>query len=565
MHGSQHNERQAGSTNRAQGKRRQGRVTTHSTTTLCCTLLIFSMLGMLTFSIIGCGTGSMGSMNAPMPAAAMGATAGGAQDISYARSAIERGEVPQAGWIVTEGLFSEHDLSLEGTPAEHVLSLNLGSGVVRDASGKGHYIVQVGMSSNIRADQFKRRPLNVSLVLDVSGSMGGGKIAAARRAASTIARKMNDDDVLSIVTFNDDSDVLVSARNVTHDRDFEKAVNKIEADGSTNMESGLRDGFAQVERNLGLTSHEHRVILITDALPNTGRHHENDFLRIAESASAKGIGLTAFGVGLDFGVSLATSISNIRGGSYRFLRDASDLGKVFENEFETLMTPLAYDLKLEIRAAPGFRITAVHGVPGWKDGDSLASADVNTVFISRSGGAIAFELARISTGVAGVAGEAAMVDLASVSLEFAEVTGKRVNQQGTATLPASAESSDAWFSHGGVAKTAALAFACEGMRRACHKFHSGNKVEAIEHLSGLPELIEKAANKTNDSNLAKEATLVQKLIETIERKTDRMTRWDNQRHNDSDSNSRARGFVPSSSRGVEERSISSSGGTAVCW
>jgi hypothetical protein len=188
---------------------------------------------------------------------------------------------------------------------------------------------------------------------------------------------------------------------------------------------------------------------------------------------------------------------------------------------------------------------------------------VKSVFISRRGGAIAFELARIRAGNEEAVGRAAPVDLASVSLKYDEVTGKRVSQQGTATLPIEAEASDAWFSHGGVAKTAALAFACDGMRRACHTFHNGNKVEALEHLSGLPELIEKAANKTNDSNLAKEANLVRNLIETIERETGRVTRWGNQRGDDSDSKGRARESVPSNES--EKRYMTSSAGRAVRW
>ena len=562
MEGSQQHMRHGGRAHRGEGKRPESRGITHATSTRRPALLVVAMLAALTFATTGCEVGPVGSMGVSS-GANMGATAGGAQDLSYARSAIERGEVPEADWILTEGLFSEHDLSLEGAPAEHLLSLNLGSGVVRDASGQGHYIVQVGMSSNIQPDQFKRPPLNISLVLDLSGSMDGDKIAAARRAASTIVRQMTAEDVLSIVTFNQDSRVLVSARNVEDDRAFEKAISSIEASGSTNMEAGLRDGIAQVSRNLDLKSHEHRVILITDALPNTGRHHEDDFLRLTENASAKGIGLTAFGVGMDFGISLATSISNIRGGNCRFLRNASDLGKVFDEEFETLMTPLAYDLRLEMRAAPGFRITAVHGVPGWNRGDSLASAEVKSVFVSKRGGAIAFELARISDGFEPAARRGTPVDIANVSLKYSEITGKNVSQQGTATLPEDAETSDAWFSHGGVAKTAALAFACEGMRRACDTFHSGNRIDALDHLSGLPELIEKAANRTNDSNLAKEANLVVKLRAAIERQTGQATRWDNQRRDDSDFRARARESVPSKEE--ERREMPSSVGRAVRW
>ena len=60
------------------------------------------------FTLAGCGgigTGGAGDF---------GATPGGAQDIALAREKIARGQVPEPEDFVAEGLYSEHDLPLQG-------------------------------------------------------------------------------------------------------------------------------------------------------------------------------------------------------------------------------------------------------------------------------------------------------------------------------------------------------------------------------------------------------------------------------------------------------------------
>jgi Ca-activated chloride channel family protein len=57
----------------------------------------------------------------------------------------------------------------------------------------------------------ERLPVNVAIVIDQSGSMGGDKIENARRAAIQAVDLLQDSDIVSIITYDDRAQVLVPA------------------------------------------------------------------------------------------------------------------------------------------------------------------------------------------------------------------------------------------------------------------------------------------------------------------------------------------------------------------
>ena len=450
----------------------------------------------------------------------IGATPGGAQDMSYAIKNIDEGHVPKPEHILTEGLLSEYDLTLEGEKADKLLSINLGVASYLDISEQRNYLVQVGMSSNLDAKTFKRSPLNLCVVVDKSGSMTGEKIAAARRAVNWIIRGLNSDDVLSIVAFNDDADTILSPRRVGDTEDLHEVVDDIEAEHSTDMHTGLKEGFENVLEAVedGLErkekSYQRRLILLTDAKPNTGNFATNDFMNLAEIYAEKGIGISAFGIGVDFGIELATSISNLRGSNYRYIADAATLPDIFKDDFDFLVTPLAYDFKMRMSPAAKFRIKQVHGVPGWKQGDPLASIKVATLFASKGGGAIAIELQGIENLSESDMKEEVLKVL-DVELGYTEINGKEQSESKSASLSASALKEREYYSHMGVAKTAAIVYATSAMRRACKLSHRYSSLRAAAELDSVPEFVERIAVNTNTPDLRNVAAYVRQLERNI--------------------------------------------------
>ncbi|MFW5878327.1 MAG: hypothetical protein ACOCVR_00775, partial [Myxococcota bacterium] len=114
--------------------------------------------------------GALGCMDAAMESG-FGATAGGVQDMGLAREFIDKGMVPPPETFVVEGMFSEHDLPLDGPTCTSLLCLRAAAGVAPTLDGEDSAWLQVGLSSTIDPETFQREPQTLVMAIDVSGSM----------------------------------------------------------------------------------------------------------------------------------------------------------------------------------------------------------------------------------------------------------------------------------------------------------------------------------------------------------------------------------------------------------
>ncbi|MBN1807792.1 MAG: VWA domain-containing protein [Planctomycetes bacterium] len=413
---------------------------------------------------------------APMAAGAapgmdgLGITAGGMQDIGQARKLIAEGGVPAPAMFTAEGLLSEHDIPLDGLmsgDAELYASASL-AWTRRYGHDGPEAVVQIGFGVDMQRLDFHRPPLNLAVVVDVSGSMQGGKIEATRKALSTLIARLGENDRLAIVLFNNTAWVPMKSQVMT---DAAKNVaaetaKGIQAGGGTSIESGLKFGYEEVAQYLGETEKSPRVLLMTDACPNVGATTAEGFMPMIEGAAAKGIGLGAFGVGIDFGQDLAYKIFQVRGANYFYLENDEKIAKVFDEEFDFMVTPAAYDVRIMLLPAAGAEVTDVLGVPDYtRDAEGVELKIPSLFFSKRQGGGatmVALKLADVDP-----VGEK---QVAFVDLTFQPVGSPgKVHQQLEVFLPAGMdpEGKTPYYSQPGAKKALLLTDATLALKVAC--------------------------------------------------------------------------------------------------
>lgn len=404
----------------------------------------------------------------------LGVTAGGMQDIGQARKIIGEGGIPFPEAFTTEGLLSEHDIPLEGTPsgaAELYASASV-AWARRYGEKRPVAMIQLGFGVDMDLAAFHREPLNLAVVVDVSGSMQGGKIEAVRKALGRLLDQLNEKDRLAIVLFNNTA--WVTLASVTLDgaamKRAREIVSGIQAAGGTSIESGLKLGYEQVAAHLSEgkdgNKRSPRVMLLTDARPNVGATTPGGFGAMMQGAAARGIGLTAFGVGIDFGQELAYEIFQVRGANYFYLEDDDKIARVFDEEFEFMVTPAAYDILVMMVPAEGARVVDVLGVPDRKEDAEGAELRIPSLFFSKREGGGA-SLVALELAAPDFAGE---VELALVDLSFLPVgSGERKKQRLEVYLPAGLdpEAKTPYHSQPGARKALLLADAVAALKAAC--------------------------------------------------------------------------------------------------
>lgn len=341
---------------------------------------------------------------------------------------------------------------------------------------------------------------------------------SVKEALAALVGKLTSEDELTIVEFADTARLILKPTRVKDREAILRAIATLEADGGTNIEAGLKMGFEQIASLRVRPNVSRRLMLFTDAMPNVGRTDSTSFRALTAKYAGQGIGLTAFGVGLDFGHDIVYQITRLRGGNFFFLETPEKIARVFDKEFEYLVTPLVYDLKVRIKTPQGLKLTAVYGLPDWKPGDRDAELDVPTVFLSSNRGAIVLRYEREDgTELRLPPGSL----LASGSLSYTDVDGRTLRQEeelrhrGSVRMEPGAQ----YYTHDGMRLAAALTNVYFGLRDGCRLYTEGRPEEAIAMVNRAKTLAELENIRLEDSGLSDEIALLGKLADNIEKRS----------------------------------------------
>src|ERR1044071_9178993 len=203
---------------------------------------------------------------------------------------------------------------------------------------------------------WKGRPdLNLSIVLDRSGSMEGEKMIRAREAAMFCVDQMLPTDHLSVVTFDDRIDVLFPSEPVTNKQSMKDLIARVTARGSTALhEAWVRGGLTVSEQMLDQGIN--RVVLITDGLANVGITNTDEIVTQAMGLYQRGVSTSTIGIGADFNEDLLMPMAQSGGGNAWHVVEPNDMQHIFQAELEGLVAQYAHTVSLSLIPADGVRI-----------------------------------------------------------------------------------------------------------------------------------------------------------------------------------------------------------------
>ena len=258
------------------------------------------------------------------------------------------------------------------------------------AAGKSTRYVLVSFTAPEAPRKADRRPVNVAMILDRSGSMGGDKIRLAREAVKQGLQLLGADDRFALVAYDNEIDLVVESvpASVEAKRNALAKLGRIDARGTTNLGGGWLRGCEQVASRLDPASIA-RALLLTDGLANEGITDHDELVGHAAALKARGVPTSTFGVGHDFDERLLQRMADAGGGHFYYIQTAQQIPDLLTSELgETLevvarSAGLALQLPAGVDAVPLTRLDHVKTDGGVRFdlGDLVSGQEVSALIV----------------------------------------------------------------------------------------------------------------------------------------------------------------------------------------
>lgn len=213
-------------------------------------------------------------------------------------------------------------------------------------------IVMIGL--NTEKVDFKNTPdSNIVFLLDVSGSMAdANKLPLLTKAFSLFTNELDKKDKVSIVTYAGEDKVLLEGVSGDQKDTILKALENIEANGSTNGSAGIETAYKIAKENF-IKGGNNRVILATDGDLNVGITDDKELEDFISKKKEEGIFLTTLGFGIgNYKDSKLELLADKGNGNYAYIDSLTEAKKVMVKEMGANFTTVAKDVKLQAAFNP---------------------------------------------------------------------------------------------------------------------------------------------------------------------------------------------------------------------
>jgi len=209
-------------------------------------------------------------------------------------------------------------------------------------------LVRVGVQSEIIADG-ERPPVALTFIVDTSSSMNrDDRLGLVKDSLEILVDELNVDDTVAIVVYSGDSGVVLEPTPVSERRRIYDAIESLTPGGSTNLESGLREGYALAAdafRNDGVN----RVIIASDGVANAGITDQDALGDLIGDYADEGIQLVTVGYGMgNFNDTMMEQLADNGDGFYAYIDTEDEAERLFEDELTSTLITAALDAKIQV-------------------------------------------------------------------------------------------------------------------------------------------------------------------------------------------------------------------------
>jgi Ca-activated chloride channel family protein len=270
---------------------------------------------------------------------------------SNARRFLNEGRLPPRDSVRTEELINyfRYDYPL---PADRTQPFSTNVTVAPSPWAEGRQLVHIGLQGyNIVPRE--RPPLNLVLLLDVSGSMSAAnKLPLVQQSFRMLIDQLNRNDRVSIVVYAGAAGAVLEPTPGNEHARILAALDNLSAGGSTAGGEGLRLAYSLAEQNFRQNA-VNRVIIATDGDFNVGINNPDQLQDFIERKRDTGIYLSVFGFGGgNYNDALMQRLAQNGNGVATYIDTLAEARRVLRDEMASNMFTIANDVKIQVEFNP---------------------------------------------------------------------------------------------------------------------------------------------------------------------------------------------------------------------
>ena len=272
---------------------------------------------------------------------------------SYAnvRRFLEDGVLPPKDAVRIEELINYFDYTYP-QPAEGEAPFSTQVNLMPSPFAEGRELMQIGIQGR-DIDRDARPPINLTLLMDVSGSMfSDDKLPLAKQAIKLMLEEMEPTDTIAIVVYAGAAGEILAPTQVSEKRKIVAALEELRAGGSTAGGEGLRLAYSLAEQGLKEDA-VNRVMLLTDGDFNVGISDPEQLEDFVSRKRETGIYLSVLGFGRgNYNDAMMQKIAQTGNGTAAYIDTLSEARKVLADDLSGNIFPIADDVKMQVEFNP---------------------------------------------------------------------------------------------------------------------------------------------------------------------------------------------------------------------
>jgi Ca-activated chloride channel family protein len=271
---------------------------------------------------------------------------------TIARRYVRDGYLPPEDAIRVEEFVNYFDQDYAYPPEGEAFALYMDGAPTPFTENERYQMLRVGVQGYAVAPE-DRKDVALTFVIDVSGSMDReNRLGLVKESLALLVEQLRPTDSVAIVVYGSRARVVLEPASGANQAEILQAINRLEPDGSTNAEEGLRIGY-----DLALDAFKpdgiNRVILASDGVANVGRTSAGSIWDVIKAKASEGVTLTTVGFGMgNYNDVLMEQLADQGDGFYAYVDTLREAERLFVYDLTGTLQVIALDAKVQVDFDP---------------------------------------------------------------------------------------------------------------------------------------------------------------------------------------------------------------------